>query len=309
MPASCRRGVAARLPEDLPQPARMRYIGLTARMKEYTRMPDDPLSPEVVAARVVGRRPGGLRTKLGGLAAAALVVFAKLKTILLLLLNLKFVLTVVSALASVFVYGLAFGWPFGVGFVALLAIHEFGHWVAIRREGLPAGLPVFIPFLGAAITLRQQPLDAWQEFKIAAAGPAFGTVASAAALAIGLFAASPHAAGLYLSLAYIGFFLQLFNLIPVAPLDGGRILAAVSPRLWWLGLPILIGAAIWLRSVFTGIIALLVVLQLFARWRGRKAAAAAGYYSVPPLQRTLAGLTWLLLVLLCVAGMGVVGAV
>ena len=272
-------------------------------------MPEDPLSPEVVGARVVGRRPGGLRAKLGGLAAAVLVVISKLKVILLLLLKLKLVLTVLSALASIFLYGLAFGWTFGVGFVAILAIHEFGHWVAIRREGLPAGLPVFIPFLGAVITLRQQPLGAWQEFKIAAAGPAFGTAASAVLLALGLYGAPAHEAGLYLSLAYIGFFLQLFNLIPVAPLDGGRIVAAVSPKLWWVGLPILIGAAIWLRSVFTGIIALLVVLQLFARWRSRQAEAAAGYYSVTPLQRTLAGATWLALVLACIAGMGVVGAV
>ncbi len=272
-------------------------------------MPEDPLAPEVVADRVVGRHPGGLRAKLGGLAAAALVVVAKLKTILLVLLNLKFVLTVFSALASIFLYGLAFGWQFGVGFVALLAIHEFGHWVAIRREGLPAGLPVFIPFLGAVISLRQQPLSAWQEFKIAAAGPAFGTVASAILLGLGLYLAPTHDAGLFLSLAYIGFFLQLFNLIPVAPLDGGRIMAAVSPAVWWIGLPILIGAAFLLRSVFTGIIALLVLVQLFARWRGRKAETAEGYYHVTPLRRTLAGATWLLLVLVCIAGMGVVGAI
>lgn len=272
-------------------------------------MDEDPLSPEVVADRVVGKRRSGLRTKIGGAFAAVLVGLGKIKTLLLLLLKFKLVLTLVSALASMFLYGLAFGWAFGVGFVIILAVHEFGHFVAIRREGIRAGLPVFIPFLGAVISLRQQPLDAWQEFKIAAAGPVFGTALSVILLGIGQFVMPAHAAGIYLSLAYIGFFLQLFNLIPVAPLDGGRIVAAVSPALWWVGLPILIAAALFFRSVLTGIIAVLVVVQLIGRWRGRKAEVAAGYYSVTPLQRTLAAATWLGLVLICIAGMGMVGAV
>ncbi len=272
-------------------------------------MPEDPLSPEVVADRVVGRRRGGLRSKIGGAIAALLVVLGKLKTVLLLLLKFKLLFTVLSALLSMFLYGLAFGWPFGIGFVVILAIHEFGHYLAIRREGLRAGLPVFIPFFGAAISLRQQPLDAWQEFKIAAAGPLFGAAASVAALLIGTSAAPAGSAGMYLSLAYTGFFLQLFNLVPVAPLDGGRMVAAISPKIWWVGLPILIAAALFLRSILTGVIALFVLVQLIGRWRSRKVETQAGYYAVPALERVVAAATWLGLVLICIVGMGMVGAV
>ncbi len=283
--------------------------GLRRQDREVSQVSEDPLSPEVVADRVVGRRRSGLRTKLGGAMAAVLVILGKLKAILFVLLKFKLILTVLSGLASIFLYGLAFGWPFGVGFVAILAVHELGHYFAIRREGLRATLPVFVPFFGAYIALRQHPLDAWQEFKIAAAGPVFGTVASAVVLAIGIFVAPAASAGLYASLAYTGFFLQLFNLIPVAPLDGGRMVAAISPMLWWVGLPILILAALFFHSVFTGIIALLVLMQLIVRWRTRKAETAAGYYNVTALQRVGAAATWLILVLVCVAGMAVVGAV
>lgn len=272
-------------------------------------MAEDPLTPEVVSDSVVGKRRSGLRAKLGGAIATLLVIFGKLKMVLLLLFKFKLVLTVLSGLVSIFLYGLAFGWPFGVGFVAILAIHELGHYFAIRQEGLRASLPVFVPFFGAYIALRQQPLDAWQEFKIAAAGPVFGTVASAAALAIGVFFAPAGSAGLYASLAYTGFFLQLFNLIPVTPLDGGRIVAAISPALWWVGLPILVLAALFFHSVFTGMIALFVLVQLIARWRNRKLETSAGYYNVSALGRVSAAATWLILVLICVAGMAVVGAV
>ena len=272
-------------------------------------MPEDPLSPEVVADRVVGRRRSGLRAKIGGAIAAVLAVLGKLKTLLLLLLKFKLIFSVLSALASMFLYGLAFGWPFGIGFVLIRAIHEFGHFLAIRREGLNASLPVFIPFFGAAISLRQHPLDAWQEFKIAAAGPLFGAAASLMALLIGTFWAPAATAGMYLSLAYTGFFLQLFNLIPVAPLDGGRMVAAISPRLWWVGLPILIAAAIFFRSILTGVIALLVLFQLVQRWRLRKTEVDAGYYAGPTWQRVAAAVGWLGLVLVSIAGMGMVGAI
>jgi len=272
-------------------------------------MSEDPLSPEVVADRVVGKRRGGLRTKIGSAIAAVLVVLGKLKTVLLLLFKFKLIFTLLSTLVSMFLYGLAFGWPFGIGFVIMLAIHEFGHYIAIRREGMHAGLPVFIPFFGASITLRQQPLNAWQEFKIAAAGPLFGAAAGVAALLIGTFAVPSGSAGMYLSLAYTGFFLQLFNLIPVAPLDGGRIVAAISPALWWIGLPILIAAAFFFRSILAAIIAVFVLIQLIGRWRSRKAETEAGYYRVTALQRVVAASTWLVLVLVCIAGMGMVGAV
>ncbi len=123
------------------------------------------------------------------------------------------------------------GLPFAAGFVVLILIHELGHGYAIRRAGLDAGWPVFIPFIGAMISLRGQPPSAAVEADIAYAGPLAGTAASLVAASLYFVTGSQ----LCLALAYSGFFLNLFNLTPIRPLDGGRVAQAFSRRAWIVG--------------------------------------------------------------------------
>jgi Zn-dependent protease len=117
-------------------------------------------------------------------------------------------------------YALIWGWKFGVGFVLLIFVHELGHYVEARRQGLHVSLPVFIPFIGAYVALRDVPFDPWRNAKVALAGPFLGGLGSLAVLVAGEVSDS----NLLLALAYTGFFLNLFNLVPIGFLDGGRIL-------------------------------------------------------------------------------------
>ncbi len=184
-------------------------------------------------------------------------------------------------LLSVGAYALLFGWRYAVGFVLLMLVHELGHYVAARRLGMNVGLPTFIPFVGAWIELKDQPLTVAQEAQIAFAGPFAGTVAAAAVLALAL---REHSA-LLMALAYVGFFLNLFNLIPVSPFDGGRIVAILSPKVWFLGVPVLVGAFILSPSpMFLMILLLLaptIMAALRAAWHGVPPAHNPRYYEVP----------------------------
>ncbi|MDA8346356.1 MAG: site-2 protease family protein [Thermaerobacter sp.] len=229
-------------------------------------------------------QPPNWRRRLSAIGAAILLALAKLKTIALLALHIPFLGSGLTFLLSAWVYGASFGWTFGVGFAVLLLLHELGHFVAIRAYGLPAGAPVFIPFLGAAIFLRQQPQSPQQEFVIAAAGPLAGTLASAAVWVLGALLGQD----VLRTLAYFGFFLQAFNLIPVWPLDGGRMVAAVDRRIWWVGVPVLLIMA-WLGHSPIGILIVAVLLWQFFTQRHM----ASPDLPVPPLQRLAFGAVWL----------------
>jgi Zn-dependent protease len=122
-------------------------------------------------------------------------------------------------LLSLVVYATIWGWRYAAGFIALLFAHEMGHYVAARQRGLDVGAPAFIPFVSAWIALKDQPVDVETEAYVAIAGPVVGT---AAALAVYLWARSEDS-GLLLAIAYSGLFLNLFNLLPISPLDGGRV--------------------------------------------------------------------------------------
>jgi Zn-dependent protease len=183
----------------------------------------------------------------GVLAAAGALVLGKFKVVLGLLKFLKlgkFWLSSLSMLTMVWFEAVRHGWPFGVGFVLLILIHELGHGHAIKRSGLSAGWPVFIPFLGASISLKGQIQSRSQEADIAWGGPVWGAAAAAACAGFYLISHSK----IFLALAYTGFFLNLFNLIPVRPLDGGRIAQAFSKRMWWLGLVALVAMFVWTHS-------------------------------------------------------------
>jgi Zn-dependent protease len=202
----------------------------------------------------------------------------------------KFATTGLTMVISVFACALVFGLWYAVGFVLLILVHELGHYVAARQRGLDVGVPTFIPFVGAWIQLKDLPHDAETEAYVGIAGPVAGTAGALACY----FLARQYDSALLLALSYAGFFLNLFNLIPVAPLDGGRITAILSPRVWLAGVPILVGLFIWRPNPLLVLIAILAVPQL---WRAIKfdpgAPENVAYYGVAAEQRLNYGLFYL----------------
>jgi Zn-dependent protease len=216
-------------------------------------------------------------------------LFGKFKYVLLAIFKFKVVTTSVTMLASIGAYTLLWGWKFAVGFVLLILVHELGHAIEAKRQGLPVSAPIFIPFLGAAILLKQVPLNAWREAQIALAGPIVGSLGAAAVWAYG--AATDN--NLLRALAFTGFFLNLFNLLPIVPLDGGRAVAALHPAFWLVGL---IGLAALTFVAPNPILILILVIgaiELWGRWRERETAEARAYYSVAPWQRVVVAVLYL----------------
>ena len=184
-----------------------------------------------------------------------------------------------TMLLSVIAYAFVFGWWYAVGFVALIFVHEMGHYIAARRRGLQVGAPTFIPFVGAWIQLKDQPHDAETEAYVGLAGPLLG---SAGAL-LCYFAARSTGSNLLFALSYAGFFLNLFNLIPLSPFDGGRITAVLSPRIWLLGVPILVALFFYSPSPLLILMAILAAPQVMKAIRyDPHAPENAAYYSVSP---------------------------
>ncbi|MBV8500866.1 MAG: site-2 protease family protein [Paucibacter sp.] len=204
-----------------------------------------------------------------------------LKLLLLLLSGLKFgklLTTGGTMLLSVLAYSWIYGWRYALGFVALLFVHEMGHYVAARHKGLAVGAPTFIPFVGAWIEMKELPHDAQTEAYVGLAGPLLGTVG---ALACYLLARN-NGSELLLAISYSGFFLNLFNLIPLSPFDGGRITAVLSPRIWLLGVPMLMALFVWRPSPMLFLIALLAWPQVIKAWKYRHdSPEAQTYYAVP----------------------------
>jgi Zn-dependent protease len=226
------------------------------------------------------------------LAAPLLVLvalLAKFKYILVAIFKFKVVTTSLTMLASIGAYALLWGWKFAVGFVLLIFVHELGHALEAKRQGLPVSAPIFIPFLGAAILLKENPLNVWREAQIALAGPIVGSLGAAAVWWYG--EATDN--NLLLALAFTGFFLNLFNLLPIVPLDGGRAVAALHPAFWLAGL---IGlAALTFVAPNPILILILVVsaLELWNRWRAREAPEYREYYSIAGWQRAAVAVAYL----------------
>jgi Zn-dependent protease len=197
-----------------------------------------------------------------------------------------------SLLLSLVVYAAIWGWRYAAGFIALLFAHEMGHYIAARQRGLNVGAPAFIPFVGAWITLEDQPVNVETEAYVAIAGPVVGTIA---ALAVYLWARSEDS-GLLLAISYSGLFLNLFNLLPISPLDGGRVTAIISPRVWLLGVPILLALMLYRPSPMLVIVVILAVPQLMKAWRyDPKAPENLAYYGVPLQARFEYGAAYLAL--------------
>jgi Zn-dependent protease len=212
----------------------------------------------------------------------------------------KFVGTALSGLVSIGAYALLWSWWFAVGLVVLLFIHEMGHVLEARRQGLPTTAPMFIPFLGALITMKELPHDVWREARVALAGPIVGSLGAAAFWVIG--AATDR--DFFTAMAYVGFFLNLFNLLPIVPLDGGRAVAALHPAFWLVGLVGL--AALTVVSPNPILILILVIggLELWTRWRHRGSDEARRYYSITPGKRVAVAVTYLGLAAVLAVAMG-----
>jgi Zn-dependent protease len=240
-----------------------------------------------------------LLAPLGALALVAIKFGAKLKALLLLLPKIKVFSTSATMLVSIAAYSLIWGWKFAIGFVLLLLVHEMGHVIQLRREGVEASAPMFIPFLGAVVWAKSLGENAAAEARVGLAGPVLGSLGAAALIPV----ANATGNDLFQALAFTGFFLNLFNLLPVVPLDGGRAMAALSPWMWFVGFAGLVA----LVFVFPNPIILLIVLfgamESWRRWKERNTPEAREYYRVSPRDRLLVALVYLGLVALLTLGM------
>lgn len=263
--------------------------------------PDAPIQAPARRTPDLPVRKSRPRGRLGGLLAAIAAFLAKFKAIILLLPKLKLFTTVGTMLVSVAAYSFVFGWTFAVGFVVLLLLHEMGHVVALRREGIKASAPMFIPFLGAVISAKSLGENALAEARVGLAGPVLGSIASAGCIVIW------HATGadIWRALAFTGLFLNLFNLLPVVPLDGGRAMAAMAPWMWFLGFAAIIPLAVIFPNPIILLILLFAGYQTYKRWKLRRAGGRQqeAYYRVKPLDRVLVAAVYLSLIALLVVGM------
>jgi len=184
-----------------------------------------------------------------------------------------------TMLLSVALYALVFGWRYAVGLVALIFVHEAGHYLAAKKRGLNVGAPTFIPFVGAWIELKDLPHDAETEAFVGLGGPLLGTVGAIACWLVAQAYQEPW----LLAVAYAGFFLNLFNMIPLSPFDGGRITAVLGPRIWLAGVPVLAALFVWRPSPMLVLVALLAAPQVWKAIKFRRdSAEAQTYYAVSP---------------------------
>lgn len=199
---------------------------------------------------------------------------------------------------SVWLYAMAWGWWFALGFVILIFVHECGHLIAAKRLGLKVGAPVFIPFMGALIALKEAPRNAWIEAQVGIGGPLLGTIGAAVCYEISEFTGIT----LFRAVAYTGFFLNLFNLAPISPLDGGRIVTALSPWLWLAGMAVVV---LMMFVQFNFILVLILVFslpRLFSLFR-KKSDEERRYYEVTPSQRCMMSGMYFGLIAFLVVGM------
>jgi Zn-dependent protease len=257
--------------------------------------PTGPFEPERPS---LWRRIGAAALAIGALIAN---FAAKLKLLLVALPKLKLLTTSGSMLVSIAAYSLFFGWTFAVGFVLLLLVHEMGHVIQLRREGIKASAPMFIPFLGAVVAAKSLGKNATAEARVGLAGPVLGSLGAAALIPAYLLTGDE----LWRALAFTGFFLNLFNLLPVVPLDGGRAMAAMAPWMWFVGFAAMVALAV----VYPNPIILLVLLfggmETWRRWKQRRAGGEEqqAYYRVSPRARLAVAAVYVGLIALLVVGL------
>lgn len=235
---------------------------------------------------------GAVLFKLKGILFIAL---GKLKFLFIILKLGKFLSTFGSMLFMIVIYAQLYGWKFGVGFVLLILIHEMGHYYTAKIVGLAVSAPLFIPFMGAFINMKELPKNAVVEANVALGGPVLGTLGAL----LCAVAYIPTGNNLFLALAYSGFMINLFNLVPVHPLDGGRIVSAISPKLWFVGIPVLLVSAIYFFNPIIILFLILGCVQVYKFWKNPETE----YYDTPVVTRVIFASAYLGLMLLLGIGM------
>jgi Zn-dependent protease len=229
--------------------------------------------------------------QLGGWIVAGGVALAKFKFLIFGALK-----TSLSMLLMIWVYSWMFGWLFAAGLVFLIFVHEMGHVAAAKWLGIPVSAPIFIPFVGAAILMKQNPRDAWTEALMAYGGPFAGCVGSWICWYIALQTGLPWV----MAVASVSFLINLFNMIPVPPLDGGRICAAVSPWFWIIGLVLLGLSVIYFHAWNSIVIIVLVLIVALPRIKqtlfGHPSEEMQHYYNVHISNRFTMALMYLALI-------------
>jgi Zn-dependent protease len=244
-------------------------------------------------------RGSGFKKAAGPLAALG-VLLAKFKAAIIP--ALKFAPAILKTggtmLLSMWAYTYIFGWRFAVGFVILIFVHECGHLIAAKLLGLNVSAPMFIPFFGAFIMLRDKLRNAWIEALVGISGPILGTVGATICFIIYCVTGNQ----LFGALANTGFFINLFNLAPIGFLDGGRIVTALSPWLWIVGAVLMLLLMVVSFNPFVLIIFILCLPRLFSLFR-HKSAEQLRYFEVEPSQRVIIGIAYFGLIAYLVLGM------
>jgi Zn-dependent protease len=223
-----------------------------------------------------------IKKALGPIAVAGVVILkflAKIKFILPILLK-----TGGSMFITIGVYAMVWGWKFAVGFVLLIMLHECGHLIVAKKFGLKVSAPMFIPFVGAFILLKEAPRNAWMEACVGIGGPMFGSLAALLCHAAGIYFGVP----LFLALAWSGYFLNLFNLAPVGMLDGGRIVTALSPWLWLPGFVLLAWLGWTHPNIIIWILLFMSLPRVFSLFR-KRSEEERRYFEVAPARRWIMG--------------------
>ena len=247
----------------------------------------------------------GSRTKkaLGPVAVVGVMIakfFAQLKFFILPL--LKFLPVILKSggtmLLMIWVYTMIWGWKFAVGFVLLLLVHESGHLLVAKKFGLKVGAPVFIPFMGAFIALKEAPRNAWMEACVGIGGPLLGSLGALLCHSLGEIFDAP----IFIALAWFGYFLNLFNLTPVGMLDGGRIVTAMSRWLWLPGFAVLV----WFGWKYPNFVVWLMILlslpRIISLFR-KRTEEEQHYYEVTPNQRWTMSILYFGLIVTLIFGM------
>jgi Zn-dependent protease len=196
--------------------------------------------------------------KWGMIGAIGLLVLSKLKWVLVVFKFLK-IPTAISMVVSLFLYGAVYGWMFAVAIIYLIFVHEMGHVWAAKRLGLKTSPAIFIPFLGAVVGVKEKIKNAKDEAFVGYMGPLFGLFSIVPALAL-YFITEETFFGLVIAL---GAMINLFNLMPVSPLDGGRIISVVSTKLWIVGL-VMLGVYTYMSGSF--LLIFILILGVITWW-------------------------------------------
>ncbi len=274
-------GALAAWREALPllPPTAVQYSQVATRIDDLSRRVVSATAPQASGPGTGAGRRGVLAT----VGAAALALLGKAK---FLLVGLSKAGTLLTMLLSFGVYWSLWGWPFAAGLVLSIYVHEMGHMAALRRFGVPTSAPMFLPGFGAVIRLQQKFANAGEDARVGLAGPIWGLGAAIAAAGVYEWTQQP----IWAAIATTGAWINLFNLLPVWQLDGGRAFHALSRLERFVAAAVALGLFTFTHE------GMLLLIGLAAGWRGfQKDAPERGDLPVLVQYATLA----IALALLC----------